>query len=72
MHVRAAADVWLGPDASRCLVSGGRTTTTVCDQGTYDTLANVTPVTAALLAAPASRSIPAAGPCAKAKLMKRF
>ncbi len=36
------AQVWLGPDADHCLVVGGCKPTTVLDQGTDDTLVNVT------------------------------
>jgi hypothetical protein len=39
------AQIWLGPDATHCLVVGGCKPTTVLDQGTDDTLINVTPVT---------------------------
>ena len=39
------APIWLGPDADHCLVVGGCRPTTVLDQGTDDTLINVTPVT---------------------------
>jgi hypothetical protein len=38
----ASAPIWLGPDATHCLVVGDRTPTTVLDQGTNDTLVNVT------------------------------
>lgn len=38
------AGVWLGPGSSRCLVVGGPPPTQVLDQGTNDTLINVTPV----------------------------
>ena len=41
----AAPDVWLGPDATHCLVVGGLKPTTVLDQGTDDTLINVTKLT---------------------------
>jgi hypothetical protein len=37
-----APDVWLGPDASHCLVVGGKAATTVVNQGTNNTLINVT------------------------------
>ena len=40
----STAQVWLGPDADHCLVVGCGPTT-VLDQGTDDTLINVTPVT---------------------------
>jgi hypothetical protein len=40
------AQIWLGPDATHCLVVGGRTPTTALDQGTHDVLINVTRVTA--------------------------
>ena len=43
------APIWLGPDADHCLVVGGKTPTTVLDQGKNDTLINVTPVTTALV-----------------------
>jgi hypothetical protein len=36
------APIWLGPNASHCLVIGGRTPTQVLDQGTKDILINVT------------------------------
>jgi hypothetical protein len=39
-----APEVWLGPDATRCFVVGGLRPTTVLDQGTDDTLINVTPI----------------------------
>ena len=39
-----AAQVWLGPNADHCLVVGGCKPTTVLNQGTDDTLINVTPV----------------------------
>ena len=39
-----APDVWLGDLASHCLVAGGPRSTTVLDQGTSDTLIDVTPV----------------------------
>ena len=38
------AQIWLGPGANHCLVIGGPPPTTVLDQGTDDTLINVTPV----------------------------
>jgi hypothetical protein len=38
------AQVWLGPDAAHCLVVGGEAPTQVLDQGTDDTLINVTPI----------------------------
>ena len=38
------APIWLGPDASHCLVVGGKAPTKVLDQGTGDTLIDVTPV----------------------------
>jgi hypothetical protein len=40
----STAPIWLGPDADRCLVVGGCTPTQVLDQGTDDTLINVTPL----------------------------
>ena len=36
------AQIWLGPDADHCLVVGGCAPTTALDQGTDDTLINVT------------------------------
>ena len=39
-----AAPIWLGLDASHCLVVGGKAPTQVLDEGTDDTLINVTPV----------------------------
>jgi len=44
------AQIWLGPDASNCLVVGGKAPTQVLDQGSNDTLINVTPVFAPLAA----------------------
>ena len=41
----STGQVWLGPDADHCLVVGGCKPTTVLDQGSDDTLVNVTPVT---------------------------
>ena len=41
----STAQIWLGPYADRCLVVGGCRPTQVLDQGTDDTLINVTPVT---------------------------
>ena len=41
----STAQVWLGPDATQCLVVGGCKPTTVLDQGTEDTLINVTKLT---------------------------
>ena len=38
------AQIWLGPDADHCLVVGGCSPTTVLDQGTSDTLINVTSI----------------------------
>jgi hypothetical protein len=38
----STAQIWLGPDATHCLVVGGCRPTTVLDQGTNDTLINVT------------------------------
>jgi hypothetical protein len=37
-----AAPIWLGLDASHCLVVGGKAPTQVLDEGTDDTLINVT------------------------------
>ena len=42
--VTTAAPIWLGPNASHCLVVGGEAPTRVLDQGTDDTLINVSPV----------------------------
>ncbi len=41
----STAQIWLGPDADHCLVVGGCKPTTVLDQGTDDTLVNVTQIT---------------------------
>ena len=41
----STAPIWLGPDADHCLVVGGKAPTDVLDQGTNDTLINVTPAT---------------------------
>jgi hypothetical protein len=41
----STAQIWLGPLATHCLVVGGKAPTEVFDQGTDDTLINVTPVT---------------------------
>jgi hypothetical protein len=38
----STAQILLGPDADHCLVVGGCRPTTVLDQGTNDTLINVT------------------------------
>ena len=40
----STAEILLGPDADHCLVVGGCRPTTVLDQGTDDTLVNVTPI----------------------------
>lgn len=42
----STAQIWLGPDATHCLVVGGRAPTTALGQGTHDILINVTRVTA--------------------------
>ncbi len=58
------APIWLGPDADHCLVVGGKAPTQVLDQGTDDTLINVTQ-----LPLPASASASSIGQ-AKRVLMK--
>jgi hypothetical protein len=51
------AQIWLGEGATHCLVVGGCRPTTVLDQGTDDTLINVTPVDPPALAATPMNSL---------------
>jgi hypothetical protein len=55
----STAPIWLGPDADHCLVIGGKATTQVLDQGTNDTLINVTklPLSSAARARGAAASL---------------
>ena len=65
------AQILLGPGADGCLVVGGKAPTRVLDQGTNDTLINVSPATASL--AVPSRSLGAsAGVSAKLGIMRRL
>jgi hypothetical protein len=61
------AQIWLGPDANHCLVVGGCRPTQVLDQGTDDTLINVTQ-----LPLPASASAAAAVPMNSPKQLKQL
>jgi hypothetical protein len=63
----STAQILLGPDASHCLVVGGCRPTTVLDQGTDDTLINVTQ-----LPLPAAASAPAAVPTHSLRQMKQL
>ena len=57
------APIWLGPGTTDCTVIGGRAPTQVLDEGSGNTLINVTPVTASLVApAPAMRASVGASP----------
>jgi hypothetical protein len=52
----ATAPIWLGPDAGDCVVVGGKVPTTVLDQGSGDTLINVTQTVDPPLAARSMRA----------------